>query len=248
MAKLTPKDRTYRLKNGAPLTYVLPSRSHPRYPLLWFDEKSNVNRPLRYSINQKSPFEDEQDNNIVLEPVVFEDGLLFVSRTNPVLQEFLYYHPLNGRTFEEVDNEKEAMDEISMLNIEADALSEARSLTVDQMEMLMRVMFGKDPSLITTAEMKRDILIYAKKSPKEFLDIMNDPELKFQAKIRLFFDKGLLSLRNSNKEIWFSTPTNKKKMCSIPYGQDPYDAAGSFLMSDEGVDSLKMLETHLPQA
>jgi hypothetical protein len=244
--KLEPKDRSYRLKNGsAPLSFTLPSRSHTKFPLMWYDEKTNVNRILRYAVNQKSPFEDEQDSNPILEPVVFEDGMLHVSKANPVLQQFLYYHPMNGRVFEEVDNEKDASIEISMLTIEADALIEARSLTVDQMEMLMRVMFGKDPSLVTTAEMKRDILVYAKRAPKEFLNMVNDPELKYQAKIRMFFDRGLLSLRNNNKEIWFSTPTNRKKMCSIPYGDDPYSAAGSFLMSDEGIDALKMLESHL---
>lgn len=246
--KLEPKDRSYRLKNGkTPLSFTLPSRSHTKFPLMWYDEKNNVNKVLRYAVNQRSPFEDEQDSNPILEPVVFEDGMLLVPKNNPVLQEFLYYHPMNGQVFEEVDNEKEAFEEISMLTIEADALAEARSLTVDQMEMLMRVMFGKDPSLVTTAEMKRDILVFAKRSPKDFLNMINDPELKYQSKIRLFFDKGLLSLRNNNKEIWFSTPTNRKKMCSIPYGEDPYTAAGSFLMSDEGIDALKMLESHISE-
>jgi hypothetical protein len=246
--KLEPKDRSYRLKNNnKPLSFTLPSRSHTKFPLMWYDEKNNVNKVLRYAVNQKSPFEDEQDSNPILEPVVFEDGMLFVSKNNPVLQQFLYYHPMNGGVFEEIDNEKEASREIDMLVIEADALSEARSLPIDQMEMLMRVMFGKDPSVMTTAEMKRDILVFAKRSPREFLNMVNDPELKYQAKIRLIFDKGLLSLRNNNKEIWFSTPTNRKKMCSIPYGEDPYSAAGSFLMSDEGIEALKMLDSYLSE-
>jgi hypothetical protein len=53
-------------------------------------------------------------------------------------------------------------------------------------------MFGKDPSTVSTAELKRDILVFAKRDPKEFLNILNDPELKFQAKIRLFFENKLL--------------------------------------------------------
>lgn len=244
--KLQPKDRSYRLKNGAkPISYTLQSRSQYKYPLMWWDEEKNVNRPLRYSINQKSPFEDEQDNNPILEPVVFEDGMLFVPKINPVLQEFLYYHPMNNIAFEEIDVEKEAGKEVSELNTEVDALIEARSLTIDQMEMLVRVMFGKDPSLMTTAEMKRDILVFAKRSPKEFLTMSNDPELKYQAKIRMFFESGLLGLRNSNKEIWFNTPTNKKKMCSVPYGEDPYTVAALFLKSDDGIEALRMLDTHL---
>ena len=61
----------------------------------------------------------------------------------------------------------------------------------------------------------------------------------------MFFENKLLVLRNNDKEIWFNTATNKKKMMSVPYGEDPYEMAGGFLQSDEGIDSLKMLEAIL---
>lgn len=243
MTKATiPVNKVYKLKIGSPLSYTLPSRNHHRFPLMWYDEKNNINRALRYSVNQKSPFEDEQDGNAILEPIIFEDGFLSVPKNNPVLQEFLHYHPLNGITFTEVDKEKEASEEVEDLNIEVDALIEARQLSINQVEMLTRVLFGKDPSLISTAELRRDILIFARQEPKEFLNIINDPELNYQAKIREFFENKLLALRNNDKEVWFNTATNKKKMMSIPFGDDPYEAAGSYLKSDEGLDSLKMLE------
>jgi hypothetical protein len=212
---------------------------------MWFDEKNNVNRALRYASNQKSPFEDEQDGNSIIEPILFEDGFLRVPKNNPVLQQFLHYHPLNGIIFSEVDKEKEAADEVADLNLEVEALVEARQLSIDQIETLTRVMFGKDPSTVSTAELKRDILVFAKTDPKEFLNILNDPELKYQAKIRLFFENKLLILRNGDKEVWYNTPTNKKKMLSVPYGEDPYEMVAHFLQSDEGIDSLKMLEAVL---
>lgn len=238
-------DKVYKLKTGNPLSYTLASRNHPRFPLMWFDEKKNQNRPLRYAVNQKSPFEDEQDGNAIVEPIVFEDGFLSVPRTNPVLQEFLHYHPLNGIVFTEVDEEKEAHQEVAELDVEIDALVEARKLTVEQIEMLTRVMFGKDPSIISTAELKRDILVFAKNDPRGFLTILNDPELQYQARIRTFFEEKLLTLRNNDREIWFNTPSNKKKMTSIPYGEDPYEVAGHFLQGEDGLDALKMLETVL---
>jgi hypothetical protein len=108
--------------------------------------------------------------------------------------------------------------------------------------MMTRVIFGKDPTTITTAELKRDILVFAKTHPHDFLQAFNDPELKYQAKIRSFFELKLLIRRNNNKEVWYNTPTNKKKMCSVPHNTDPYDYTGQFLQSDEGLDSLKMLE------
>jgi len=247
MATTPLVDKVYKLKIGNPLSYTLASRNHPRFPLMWFDEKKQQNRPLRYAVNQKSPFEDEQDGNAIIEPIVFEDGFLSVQRTNPVLQEFLHYHPLNGIIFSEIDKEREASEEVEDLNVEVDALIEARRLTLEQIETLTRVMFGKDPSTISTSELKRDILVFAKNDPRGFLATLNDPELQFQAKIRLFFEEKLLALRNNDKEVWFNTPTNKKKMLSVPYGEDPYEMAGHFLSSDEGIDSLKMLEANIAQ-
>ena len=241
--KKVPTDKVYRLLNGSPLSYTLASRNHPRYPLMWYDEANNVNRALRYASNQKSPFEDAQDGNIILEPIVFEDGLLRVSKQNPVLQEFLSYHPMNGAVFMEVDKEKEAHVEVEELNMEVDALIAARALTLEQIEMITRVMFGKDPSIISTAELKRDILVFAKQDPRGFLSVLNDPELQYQDKIRMFFEGNLIALRNSGKDIFYNTPTNKKKMCSVPFGEDPYQVAAHFLQSDEGIDGLKMLET-----
>lgn len=247
MKKVAQVDKAYKLLSGTPLSYSLSSKNHPRFPLMWFDESKNQNRALRYAVNQKTPFEDEQDGNSILEPIIFEDGFLTVSKTNPVLQAFLHYHPLNGTVFTEVDEQKEAAEDVLDINIEIDALIAARELSIDEIETLTRVMFGKDPSFISTDILKRDILVFAKTEPQEFLNIINDPELKFQAKVRLFFEKSLLTTRNNDKEIWFNTSTNKKKMMSVPFGQTPFDMATNYLQGDEGLDSLKMLESVLSE-
>jgi hypothetical protein len=242
---LVQKDRVYKMTRGAaPLSFTLPSRNTRRYPLLWFDEENNINRPLRYAVNQKSPFEDEQDGNAILEPVIFTDGFLSVPKTNPVLQAFLHYHPLNGTSFVEVDNEKDANQEIEELNYEVDALIEAKQLAVEHLELVYRVLFGKDPTKVSTAELRRDILVYAKRDPKDFLNSINDPMMKFISQVHLFFEKSLLTFRNNNKEVWFNTSSNKKKMLTVPYGEDPYESVALYLKSDEGLDALTLLENN----
>lgn len=239
-------DKVYKLKNdAAPLSFTLPSRSTKRFQLLWFDEENNVNRPLRYAINQKSPFEDEQDGNAIVDQIVFEDGFLSVPKNNPVLQQFLYYHPLNGKSFVEVNHEKDAEQEVEWLSFEADALIKARELSLEEIEIMTRVLFNRDPSRYTTAELKRDILVYAKRDPRGFLNVLNDSSLQNKSQIRSFFEAKLLVFRNSNKEIWFNTPSNKKRMMTVPFGEDPYEAAAHFLQSDEGIESLKMLDSNM---
>jgi hypothetical protein len=45
--------------------------------------------------------------------------------------------------------------------------------------------------------------------------------------------------------VWFNTASNKKKMLTVPYGQDPYFTIAEFLKTDDGIDALKMLENNL---
>ena len=219
--KNTYKNKAYRLtRENAPLSLILASRHTQRFPLLWFDEETGVNKPLRYARNQKSPFQDEQDDTAILEPIVFENGFLSVPKNNQVLQRFLELHPGNGRIFVEVNKEKEAAEKNAALDLEVDALIEARGLSV-----------------------KREILIFAKTAPKDFLNMIKDPALKLNAVIQSFFDKKLLTLRNNKKEIWYNTSSNKKKLMNVPYGEDPLFMAASFFESDDGIEMFKHLKS-----
>jgi hypothetical protein len=106
-------------------------------------------------------------------------------------------------------------------------------------------LFGKDPARYTSAELKRDILLYAKRDPRGFLNILEDPMLQLQSNVHMFFENKLLAFRNGQKEVWFNTNSNKKKMLTVPYGEDPYFSVANFLKTDDGIDILKMLENSL---
>ena len=242
--KMEPNtDKTYRLMRGAaPLCFMIPGRGSQRKPLLYWDGDRNENRVLRYARNQKSPFEDEQDGNAIVEPVIFEDGMLFVPSTNPVLQEFLHYHPMNGSKYEEVNEERNAAEEVEQLNVEVDALVECKNMSVEALEHVSRILLGIDPSRLTTSELRRDMLVYVRRDPHTFLRVANDPDLKLQSKIQKFFDENLLSFRRNKTEIWFNGPENKKKLLTVPFGEDPVALATSYLLSDEGLDHLRALD------
>jgi len=242
--KITAKyiSKTYKLtREIAPLSLILSSRHTQRFPLLWFDEEAGTNKALRYARNQNSPFQEEQDNNAVLEPIVFENGFLTVPKENQVLQKFLELHPGLGRIYVEVNKAKEAAQIVEELNMEVDALIEARQLEVDQVENVSRVLFQRDVTTVSTAELKRDILVFAKNQPKDFLLLLQDPMLKLNATVQSFFDHGLLTMRNNDKEVWFNTPSNKKKMLNVPYGEEPTHMVASFVQTDDGIVVMKHL-------
>lgn len=236
----------YKLKRDvAPLTYMLASRNSQRYPLLWFDEEKGVNRPLRYARNQKSPFEDEQDGNAILEPIVFEDGVLFVPKTNQVLQKFLYYHPQRDMVFEEINKEKDAQEELEYVEAALEAQVIAKNLEFEKLISVARVLLGSHAEKMSSVELKRDILLYAKESPVDFLDTLNDPMLEMQDTVYQFFNKNYLAFRNGNKDVYFNLPKNKKKLLTVPFGEDPYFIVASHFQSDEGVELYKLLKSRL---
>ena len=238
--------KSYRLtRNVAPLSFMLPTQNSRRFPLMHFDEDAGTNRELRYARNQKSPFVDEQDGNAILEPVIFEDGLLHVGKENQVLQQFLHYHPSNGVKFQEINKAKDATEEVDYLLVQADALIEAKSLSIEQLENVCRVLFNMDTSKTSTAEMKRDVLVFAKNNPSDFLDVITDPELQLVGTVQRFFDQGLLTFRKSNKEVWFNLSSNKTKLLNVPFGEEGIDLVVSYMKSDDGIDILKHLESLL---
>lgn len=235
------KNETYVLTNGeSPLSYMLASHHNKRNTLLYWDEEKQINRELCYAKNQKSIFADEQDGNKILEPIVFEDGMLNVPSTNPMLQMFLEFHPGYNKIFRKVNTERDAREDVEILNAQVDALVEARSMSLAQMENVGRVLFNTDVSKISTAELKRDILVFAKNEPETFLDVIGDPMLKLMAKVQAFFDDGHLMMKKQN--VHFNTKTNKKRMMTVPFGENKNEIIAHYLKSDDGIETLKFLE------
>jgi len=245
---LEPKDRVYLLKSEKqPLSYFIASKDTPRKRLLYYDEEQNINRPLRYARNAHSPFQDEQDSNVIIEPIVFEDGVLNVPKSNPVLQEFLHYHPENGVEFYEFDNEKDAQEYVDFMYSELDAQITARDLDWTTMEAVSNVLLGSKVSSMTVAEIKRDMMLYAKTYPQDFMEAVNDPSLRVNNIAARALSDGYLSFRNNKKEIFYNLKENKKKLMTIPFGEDPLYTLASYLQSNDGLELFKFLDEKISE-
>jgi hypothetical protein len=94
-------------------------------------------------------------------------------------------------------------------------------------------------------ELKRDVLMYAKHSPFEFLDILDDPMLDMQDKVSQFFSAGILSFRNNKKDVYFNMKKNKNKLLTVPFGEEPYYIVASYMQSDDGIETFKLLKKAL---
>ena len=155
------KDRNYYLlRDLNPLTYTIRSRG-----IFYFDEEKGYERELKYTVNQRTSFVDEFKGDARLGHIVFENGALYVPKEKQTLQKLLsLYHPDRNTSFQEQNLVKEAEDDMDYLNLEIEALNLARDMDVDRAEAILRTEQGSEVSKLTSKELRRDILVFAKQN------------------------------------------------------------------------------------
>jgi len=239
------KDRTYVLTGThTPLTYKIPSRHTARHALLWYDKENKEQREIRYATNQNSPFKDEQKGEATLGHIVFRDGSLLVKKENQALQKVLsLYHPLKNLRYREVDEEVKAQDDLVDLEIQIDALNMARNIDIDQAEAILRVEMGSRVADMSSKEIKRDLLVFAKKNAKLFLDLANDENVQLRNFAIKATEAGIIKL--SSDQRTFHWGSNDKKLMTVPFDEHPYSAMAQFFKTDEGLAIFQSIEKKL---
>lgn len=239
------KDRTYYLRGAhAPLTLTLASRHTSRYPLLWFDTKTGDQKEVRYATNQNSPFVDEQKGEATLGHVMFTNGTLFVPKEKQNLQKLLsLYHPSLNKKYAEFDAVLVAEDELDDLELQIEALNAAVSIDIDQAEAILRVEVGSKVSSMGSKEIKRDLILFARKNPGLFLELANDENVQLRNFAIKASELGIIRL--SQDQRTFTWGTNGAKLMTVPFDENPYSAMAAFFKTDEGVEVFKSVEKKL---
>lgn len=239
------KDRVYYLKgNKKPLVMTLPSKHSEKRSLLYFDEEKGYQRELRYATNQPSVFADEQEGPVTLEHVMFRDGALYVPRQNQALQKLLsLYHPLRNRMYEEFDAVKEAVDDLEYIQFELEALNLAAAMDIDQAEAIMRVEYGSKVSEMTSKEIKRDIILFAKRNPGLMIELANDENVELRSMGVKAVEAGILKLANDQRT--FTWASNGRKVMTVPFDENPYSALAAYFKTDEGIEVYQNIEKRL---
>jgi len=234
------KDRVYVLKTGlSPLTYTIKSSG-----IFYFDEDKGYERELKYTNNQKTPFVDEFIGDAKLEHITFTDGTLNVPKEKATLQKLLsLYHPQRDNLFFEFDPEANAEDELDFIQLEVEALNAAMDMEIDQMEAIVRTEIGNKASMMSSKELKRDLINIAKKNPKLFLELANDENINIRNMGIRAVEAGIIKLSPDQRTFtWGSTD---RQLATVPYEENPYSALAAYFKTDDGIDVYKAIEKRL---
>jgi len=238
------KDRSYFLtSNKNPLTYTVMSKHSKRYSCVWFDKELGYERELRYATNQKSIFVDEQKGSVTLSHIVFREGFLFVKKEKGNLQEFLAKHPHNGVLFKEFDAIERAVDEYQDLEVQLEAMNVAKNMDIDQLEAILRVELGSKVSSLSSKELKRDGLLFAKNNGLLFLELSEDENVVLRNFAIVAVESNIINLGDDQRT--FKWTANGRKLMTVPFDENPYSAIAAWFKTDEGLDVYKSIDKKL---
>jgi len=236
------KPRTYIVKgNKQPLTLTIPGKHTRKSPLLYFDKDQAKQRELRYATNMNSPFTDEQKGEVTLGHITFRDGILSVPEENQILQKLLsLYHPLRDKKYFEFDAVADAEDDLDIIEMEVHALNAAMEMDVDQAEAILRVEKGSSVSNMKSKELKRDLLLFAKRKPGLFLNLANDENVQLRNFGIKAIEAQIINLSQDQRTFHWSS--NDRKLFTVPFDENPYSALAAWFKTDEGVEVYKSIE------
>ena len=125
--------------------------------------------------------------------------------------------------------------------MESHAIAQAAGLSFEKMEAIARVHLGLDTRITASSEIKRDVLLFARNHPENFLDTLEDPNLELLDNVDKIFKQGLLKMRNNGKDVYYNLKSKKTKMLSVPFGETETEMVANFFQKDKGVEIYQAL-------
>ena len=210
----------------------------------YFDKEKGYERELKYCENQRTPFVDEMQGDQRLSHIIFRDGNLFVPKEKTTLQKLLsLYHPHRDKIYEEFNPVAIAEDQIEWLELEVDAILMAREIDIDLAEAIMRVEKASEVSKMSSKELKRDLLVFARNNPALFLELASDDNVTLRNFGIKATELGIITLSSDQRNfLWGS---NNRVIMTVPFDEHPYTALAHWFKTDEGMEIYANIEKRL---
>jgi hypothetical protein len=96
---------------------------------------------------------------------------------------------------------------------------------------------------MTSKEIKRDLILFARNNPSLFIELANDENVQLRNLAIKAVEANIISLSQDQRS--FNWVSNNKKLMTVPFDENPYSAMAAFFKTDEGVEIFKSIEKKL---
>lgn len=222
-----PTHHEYELTSANGMYYMMKAG-----PVSVYDEETDSVRAIRYIPREDSIYVEEQTSKPMKQPIIFENGRLWVARSQPNLKKFLDRHPFNedngGTLFRRVNLQKQARVDLEQEFQAMDAIRLIREKTLNEI-LAVATAFGVNTER-PVDEIKHDLIQYAKSNPKAFIEAFDNPVIETKAIVRKAMSSGVV-MHDLGHIKWVD---NKGHILAIPVGQDPVEVFSRWCMTETG--------------
>ncbi len=96
---------------------------------------------------------------------------------------------------------------------------------------------------MSSKELKRDLLIFARTNPILFMELVRDDNVHLRNVAIRATEAGIIKLSQDQRS--FSWASNNRKLMNVPFDENPYSAMAAFFKTDEGVEIYKSIDKKL---
>ena len=129
------------------------------------------------------------------------------------------------------------------LEIELLAMNAANEMDVDFAEAILRVEVGSAVNELSSKELKRDLLLFARRNPQLFIELAQDDNIQLRNIAIVARENNIINL--SSDQRTFTWASNDKKLMTVPFDENPYTAMAAWFKTDEGLEVYKSIEKKL---
>ena len=116
-------------------------------------------------------------------------------------------------------------------------------MNVDQAEAIMRGQLGSKVTKLTSKELKRDLLLFARNEPFLFLELANDENINIRNIGIKSVEQNIIAL--SNDQRTFKWAATGRKLMTVPFNENPYSALAAYFKTDDGIEVYQTVEKQL---
>jgi len=96
---------------------------------------------------------------------------------------------------------------------------------------------------MSSKEIRRDLMLFAKRKPALFLNLANDENVELRNFGIKAVEANIITI--SQDQRTFHWGSNDRKLMTVPFDENPYSALAAWFKTDEGVEVYKSIEKRL---
>ena len=117
------------------------------------------------------------------------------------------------------------------------------TMEIDFAEAILRVELGSKVNEMSSKEIKRDVILFARNNPELFISLANDENVQLRNFAIRAVEMGIIKISGDQRS--FTWGTNDRKLMSVPFDENPYSAFAAWLKTDEGVEVYRSIDKKL---